>query len=576
MLPARLTTILNNCPSANQAKQIHAQIVVNSLNKLEPLLVRQILVASPSYTKIVSQYVENILFHLRDPETFSWGCTVRYFSQQGQFEKALSLYREMVRQGLCPSTYAISSSLRACARILHNIGGISIHAQCYKFGFCGCVYVQTALVDLYSKLGDMNSALKVFDDTVEKNVVSWNSILSGYLKSGKLEQAQSLFDQIPMKDIVSWNSMVSGYASNGDMDQACLLFQQMPERNYASWNAMISGYVDCGNIESAQGLFDAMPQRNNISWITLIAGYSKYGNVESAWILFNRMLKKDRLSYNAMISCFAQNNQPNEALKLFNEMRKSDNDVQPDKMTIVSVLSACSQLGDLRQGSWIESYIKNVGIEFDDHLVTAFIDLYAKCGNVDKAYDLFHCLKKKDVVAYSAIIFGCGINGKVADAVKLFGEMMTAQIKPNLVTFTGLLTAYNHAGLIEEAYRCFKSMTNHQLVPLSDHYAIMVDLLGRAGRLQEAYEFIKSMPMQPYADVWGALLLACEVHSNVEFGELAARRCFELEPATSAYYSLLANVYASVGRWDDAKRLRKAVKKKKLVKLPGCSWTEST
>ncbi|WCJ26054.1 Pentatricopeptide repeat-containing protein At4g22760 [Euphorbia peplus] len=571
MLVVRLRKTLDSCRTVNQAKQVHGQIVVQSLHKLEPFLVCQILLFSRSYSRSISQYVQSILFHLQTPDAFSWGCTVRYLSQQGQFKESMSLYVQMLRQGLCPSTFAVTSVLRACARILYKMGGIFIHAQTYKYGFSSCVYVQTALLGLYSKLGDMDNAQKVFDEMVEKNVVSWNSILCGYLKIGKLLEAERVFDQMPTKDVVSWNSMLSGYASIGNMDHAFRLFQEMPDRNYASWNAMISGYVYCGDIESARRLFDTMPERNSISCITMISGYSKYGDVESAWKLFTQMSEKGLLVYNAMISCFAQNNRPNDALQLFNEMLTH---VQPDKMTLVSVLSSCSQLGDMRFGSWVESYINRVGIELDDHLITALIDLYTKCGNIDKAFELFCDLKEKDVVAYSAMVLGCGINGRAADAVKLFNRMMDAHIRPNLVTFTALLTAYNHAGLVEEGYQCLNSMKDHQLAPLYDHYAIMVDLFGRAGRLKEAYNLIKTMPTQPRVEIWGALLLACEIHGNVELGKVAAQHCFELEPETSSYYSLLANICASVGRWKDAAKLRKMVKDKKLAKIPGCSWTE--
>ncbi|XP_061982766.1 pentatricopeptide repeat-containing protein At4g22760 [Populus nigra] len=576
MLAAKLTTILNNYLTANQAKQTHACIIINGFNNLEPLLVRQILLSARNKSRRISQYVHSILYHLPHPDSFSWGWAIRYFSQQGQFKEALYLYVQMQRQGLCPSTFAVSSALRAYARTTYKMGGMSIHAESYKYGFSKCVYVQTALVDLYSKLGDMNTAQKVFDELAEKNVVSWNSILSGHLKSGNLLEAQRVFDQISKKDVISWNSMISGYAKIGDMDRACVLFQQMPEKNYSSWNALISGYVNCGDIKSAWRFFDAMPERNSVSWITMIAGYSKCGDVDSASKLFDQIAKKDLLTFNAMISCFAQNSQPRKALWLFSEMLKAYTNIQPDQMTLASVVSACSQLGDLRFASWIESYVNDLGTEIDDQLVTALLDLYAKCGSVDKAFELFHGLNKKDVVAYSAMISGCGINGKVADAIKLFDMMVDAQIHPNLATFTGLLTACNHAGLVKEGYRFFSSMKDHGLVPSTDHYAIMVDLLGRAGRLQDAYELIKSMPMQPHSGVWGALLLACNVHNNVELGEIAAQHCFNLETNATAYYSLLANIYSSAGRWDDVGRLRKLWKEKKLAKLSGCSWTEST
>ncbi|XP_022736911.1 pentatricopeptide repeat-containing protein At4g22760-like [Durio zibethinus] len=575
MLVHTLKSFLSNQLTIKQAKQIHAQILISSLNHLQPLFVHRFLLSTSNYSTIAYLYVQQILYHLQKPDAFSWGCTVRFLSQHGQFEEAFSLYVKMQKLGLYPTTHAISSALRSCARTGGKMGGISIHAQVHRYGVCNCVFVQTALVDLYTKLADMDTAKRVFDEMPEKNVVSWNSILSGHLKAGNLLEARRVLDEIPKKNAISWNTILSGYAKMGNMDQMLLFFQQMPEKNLASWNTLISGYVEHGEIESARSFFDMMHQRNNVTWIIMIAGYSKCGDVKSARELFDKMRKKDLLAFNAMISCYAQNSQAKEALKLFDEMLTAGVGIQPDGVTLASVISACSQLGELRFGSWIESYINKLGIQMDDHMATALIDLYAKCGNIDKAYSLFHGLRKKDVVAYSAMILGCAINGKAVDAITLFQRMVDAHIQPNLATFSGLLTAYNHTGLVEEGYQCFNSMKDNGVVPSTDHYAIMVGLLGRAGRLEDAYKLIKSMPMKPHTGVWGALLLACSLHDNVEFGEIAAQHCFELEPGTAGYYSLLANIYASVGRWSDATRLRKNMERKKLAKVPGCSWTES-
>ncbi|KAM1800822.1 hypothetical protein EV1_031918 [Malus domestica] len=570
-----LRFLLEKSLTLKQLKQVHAPIISNGLHHLQILLLRQVLHSDFTFSAATARYVHLILHNLKNPDAFSWSCAIRYFSLHSQYETAFSLYLKIKRLGLCPSSFAVSSALRACARILNELGGILIHAQVYKFGFCGCVYVQTALVDFYSKLGDMKTARKVFDGMPEKNVVSWNSVLSGYMKSGDMEEAQEVFDEIPNKDVVSWNSMVSGYARMGNMDKAYFLFQQIPQRSLASWNAMISGYVECERVESARGIFDAMPLRNNVSWITMISGYSKCGNVESARQLFDQMSERDVLLFNAMIACYAQNSQPKEAIELFNQMLKLEVNIQPNEMTLASVISASSQLGDMKFGLWAEFYMSEHGIELDDHLATALVDLYTKCGDIDRAYKLFHGLKKRDVVAYSAMILGCGINGKAVEATKLFEEMVNADICPNVVTYTGLLTAYKHAGLVEEGYRCFNSMNEHGLEPSGDHYGIMVDLLGRAGQLDKAVELIRSMPMQPQAGVWGALLLACSLHNNVELGETAARNCFKLEPDKSGYYALLANIYASAARWDDERRLRKVMEKKGFAKIPGCSWMDS-
>nr|GMD51097.1 pentatricopeptide repeat-containing protein At4g22760 [Ipomoea batatas] len=555
----------------NQAKQIHGIILVSGLHDLEPLLVRRVLMSAGSYNRNTIQYVKLMLRYMQTLDIFSVASTIRFLTEHSQFREAIYVYVQLQRSGLSPSTFAISSAIKACSRILDKIGGTSLHGQSYKYGFCRVVYVQTALVDFYAKMGKMESARSIFDEMVGKNVVSWNSMLAGYVKSGDLVMAQSVFDLIPEKDVVSWNSMVSGYARAGNMEQAYALFQKMPERSSASWNAMISGYIDCGKIDLARSFFDAMDQKNHISLMTMISGYSKCGDVESARKLFGQMAEKEHRVYNAMISTYAQNSQPKEALQLFREMLQLN--VQPDYMTLASAISACSQLGDLKFGSWIESYMKEVGIQMDDHLATAFIDLYAKCGSTEKACGLFHGLQKKDVVAYSAMILGCGINGRANDAIELFDEMVNFEIDPNSTTLTAVLTAYSHVGLVEKGYQCFVSMQKYGLSPNVDHYAIVVDLLSRAGRLEEAYDLIKSMPMQPHSGVWGALLLGCSLQNNLEIGEVAARHCFDLEPDSTGYRSLLANIYASAGRWDDAEKLRMSVEANGYTKLPGSSWT---
>lgn len=380
---------------------------------------------------------------------------------------------------------------------------------------------------------------------------------------------------MPVKDVVSWNSMVSGYAKAGNMVGAAELFWAMPERNPASWNGMISAYIDRGDMRQARKLFDEMPVRSNVSWVAMLSGYSRCGDVASSEELFKRMDIKDIFSWNAMIACYAQNGFSKDAIQLFNRMRKPDANVSPDEMTFSSVISACSQLGDLKFGRWIESYMSSIGIELDDHLRTAFIDLYSKCGGMDEAFKHYLHLRKKDLVSYSAMILGCGINGKCAEAISLFNEMVKSKVAPNSATFIGLLTAYNHAGLADEGHRCFDSMWSKYLIsPSTDHYAIMVDLLGRKGRLKEAHQLIQGMPMEPHAGVWGALLLACRLYGNVELGELAAKNCFELAPDSSGYRVILANIYAEAGEWEKAKRLRKAMVEKGLAKVPGCSWVE--
>lgn len=384
-----------------------------------------------------------------------------------------------------------------------------------------------------------------------------------------------MFDEMPVKDVISWNSLVSCYAKAGDMRSAVELFYTMPDRNTASWNGMISAFIAHGDMAQARKLFDEMPMRSNVTLVAMISGYSKRGEVFSSEELFKKMDVKDIFSWNAMLACYAQNGFSKDAIHLFNRMRKPDSNVSPDEMTCSSVISACSQLGDLKLGKWVESYIPSIGIELDDHLRTAFIDLYSKCGAIEQAFQHFNHLREKDLVAYTAMIQGCGINGMCSEAFSLFNEMVKSMIAPNSATFVGLLTAYNHAGLVDEGQKCFASMwSKYRVSPSTDHYAIMVDLLGREGRLEEAHRLIKGMPVKAHVGVWGALLLACRLHGNVELGELSAKNCLDLEPDSSGYYVILSNIYAEAGEWEKANRLRKVMSEKGFAKVRGCSWVE--
>uniref|UniRef100_A0A0A9FAM2 Pentatricopeptide repeat-containing protein n=1 Tax=Arundo donax TaxID=35708 RepID=A0A0A9FAM2_ARUDO len=188
----------------------------------------------------------------------------------------------------------------------------------------------------------------------------------------------------------------------------------MPERNAASWNALLCGFIAQGNLARARELFDWMPVRNNVSWITMISGYAKAGDVHAAADLFERMESKDLYAWNTMIACYVQNGCAREALGLFNRMLKPHVWVLPNEKTLSSVISACSHLGDLRFGLWVESFMGSAGVELDDHVRTALVDLYTKSGQMDRAFDLFRGLRMRDVVSYSAMIVGCGMHGNLA------------------------------------------------------------------------------------------------------------------------------------------------------------------
>jgi pentatricopeptide repeat protein len=201
--------------------------------------------------------------------------------------------------------------------------------------------------------------------------------------------------------------------------------------------------------------------------------------------------------------------------------------------------------------------------------------MYAKCGRIGVARQVFDKMSSRDVGSWNAMILGYGIHGQGEDAVALFSQMQQTGTKPDHITFTAVLTACSHAGLVDQGWQYFECMkSDYGLVPKLEHYACLVDLLGRAGHLDEAHDIIKKMPLEPQSNVWGALLGACRIHGNIELGEQAAKHLFKLEPNNAGYYVLLSNIYAEAGRWEEVAKLRTMMKEREVKKQPGCSFIE--
>ena len=214
-------------------------------------------------------------------------------------------------------------------------------------------------------------------------------------------------------------------------------------------------------------------------------------------------------------------------------------------------------------------------LEYNVCVGTSIIDMYCKCGRVEMAKKTFDRMKEKNVKSWTAMVAGYGMHGRAKEALDIFYKMVRAGVKPNYITFVSVLAACSHAGLVEEGWHWFNAMKHkYDIEPGIEHYGCMVDLFGRAGCLNEAYNLIKRMKMKPDFVVWGSLLGACRIHKNVDLGEIAAQKLFELDPDNCGYYVLLSNLYADAGRWADVERMRMLMKNRQLVKPPGFSLVE--
>lgn len=266
---------------------------------------------------------------------------------------------------------------------------------------------------------------------------------------------------------------------------------------------------------------------------------------------------------------------PLEAFKVFQQMNVAKE--KPNSVTLVSLLSACTNLLDVGAGESVHSYLIVNGIKLDVALGTSLVEMYSKCGHADKALKIFESMPEKNLQSWTIMISGLADNSRGKDAISLFKMMIRLGLKPDTMLFSVVLSTCSHLGMVEEGKRYFSEMrSKYNMEPTMEHYGCMVDMLGRAGLIEEALSIIRNMPMKPNSVIIRSLLGACRNHGQVlcvddEFKDLLLR----LEPYKGANYVLAAGVSSLSGYWDDAANIMDSMKQKGLKKIPGCSWVDA-
>ncbi|CAN1230097.1 Pentatricopeptide repeat-containing protein DOT4, chloroplastic [Linum grandiflorum] len=444
----------------------------------------------------------------------------------------------MLDEGIAADSYTFSCILKCFAASGSVKEGEWIHGYLLKFGF----------------------------DFASCSVA--NSLMSFYFKAKKVESARKVFDEMPQRDVISWNSMMSGYVENDDCEEAIEIFRMMVASGIGI--DLASAVIVLSACRTVHGLgiklrFDTVTKFCNV----LLDMYSKSGELDSARKVFETTdYEKCVVSWTAMIQAYARGGCHNEAIRLFEEMN-----IRPDIFTLSVVLHACGCSGSVDSGRDVHRYIVEHGLESDLFVCNSLMDMYAKCGSMEDASRLFMKMPVKDVIAWNTIIGGYGMHGLGKEAVEAFRRMRQEGIEPDQVSFISVLYACSHSGLVDEGYRFFEIMQNEcNISPNLEHYACVVDLLSRKGKLRTAYEFINAMPISPDATIWGSLLCGCRIHHDVELAEEVSEHVFELEPENAGYYVLMSNIYAEAEMWDEARRIREKIGRRGLKKHPGCSW----
>lgn len=482
---------------------------------------------------------------IMNKDLFSWTSIIGIYARFGSMDKCLSLFWEMQVGETHPDEIVISCLLTGFGNLMRVCEGKTFHGSIMRRNYVFSNMVHNALLFMYCKLGLLSLAEKLFDSIQDLTKESYSAMISGHNKIRYGAKCIELFRQMQLSGIEADSSSLVSVISS-----CCQL-------GLTHLGRSVHCYILKSNRDESVSVANS-----------LIDMYGKNGGLLIAWRVFLGT-QRDIITWNSLMSSYMHIGHFFEAIDLFDKMVAEG--LTPNSATLVMVLSACSHLSSLEKGKKVHRYIKETGQELNLPLATAIIDMYAKCGQLEKSRELFNSMKERDVISWNVMISGYGMHGHVGAAIELFQEMQNSNAQPNELTFLAILSACNHSGLVEEGRQLFHKIQDFSLKLNLKHYACMVDLLGKSGYLQEAETLVLSMPISPDSVVWGSLLSACSIHNEIERGERVARHAIESDPKNDSYYVMLCNMYSSVGRWEEAENVRKLMRIKGLDK--GVGWS---
>ncbi|KAL4604389.1 hypothetical protein ACB092_10G189900 [Castanea dentata] len=311
-------------------------------------------------------------------------------------------------------------------------------------------------------------------------------------------------------------------------------------------NSIMYLYLKCGCISEAEKLFDKTETSSLVTWNAMISGHAQMMD----------FAEDDLSAYRS--GC--------EALNIFFNLNQSG--MKPDLFTFSSILTVCSRLVAIEQGEQIHAQIIKSGFLSEVVVSTALINMYNKCGSIEKATKAFVEMDTRTMILWTPMITGFSQHGQSQQALQLFEDMRLTGVRPNQITFVGVLSACSHAGMVKEALSYFEMMQKVFIIkPVMDHFACLIDMFVRLGRLNEAFDFIKKNDFEPNEFIWSLLMAGCRSHGNFELGFYAAEQLLKLRPKDAETHVLVLNMYLSAGRWKDVSSVRKNDERRETQKI---------
>ncbi|GJS42670.1 pentatricopeptide repeat-containing protein [Tanacetum coccineum] len=389
-----------------------------------------------------------VIKHGLDSDLFVSNAFVNFYAKFGEVEQAQKIFDNLVKKDLV----SWNSIIAAYEQNHFPDCAVDFFRQMQMKGFKPDLLTLVSIASSIAQSRDFSSSKCVHGFILrrcwfDKDVIIGNTVVDMYAKLGDVDSARRLFEILSLKDVVSWNTMITGYGQNGLASEAIEVYRMMVEiasvtPNQGTWASIIPAYAHIGALKEGATTHGKVLKNGLLLDVfigtCLVDLYGKCGQVEDAMLLFYEVPRTSSVPWNAVISCLGIHGHGEKSLQLFRNML--DEGVQPDTITFISLLSACSHSGLVEQGEWCFNVMrKEYGIKPGLKHYGCLVDLLGRAGKLEKAYNFIVNMPiKPDASVWGALLGACRIYGNT-DLGKVASDKLL-EVDPNNVGYYVLIS----------------------------------------------------------------------------------------------------------------------------------------
>ncbi|CAN8265390.1 unnamed protein product [Cochlearia groenlandica] len=476
-----------NAKSLRQAKLLHQRILAVGLQS-DVVLCKSLVnvyFACKDHSS-ARLFFENIDIQ---SDVYIWNSLLSGYGKNSMYHETLEAFRKLRNCTICVSdSYTYPYVIKAYGALGREFHGRMIHALVLKSGHSCDVVVASSLVGMYAKFTFFENAVKVFDEMPERDVVSWNTVISCFYQSGEAEKALELFGSMESSGFepnsVSLTVAISAcsrllYLERGKEIHRKYVKKGFETDEYVN-SALVVMYGKCGCLEMAREVFQKMPRKSLVAWNSVIRSYVAKGDSKSCIEILNKMVIKG---------------------------------TRPSQMTLTCILMACSRSPSLQHGKAVHGYVIRSVVDADIYLNCSLIDLYFKCGEAKLAETVFANTQKAAVEPWNVMISGYVGVGKWFKAVEVYDQMVSVGVKPDVVTFTSVLPACSQLSVLEKGKAIHLSITESRLETDELLTGALLDMYAKCGDIKEAIRVFNSIPNKDVVS-WTVMISAYGSHGQ--------------------------------------------------------------